>query len=127
MRKILPLLMALFAVVGTAATQTVTWGGEHVRMDVSKSGATLDFDCATGTITQTLPQQGTFSLKGTFTPEHGGPTRDSPPPTIDATYSGTIKDDTLTLRIVLAGKEKDPEAPQYALMKGSQGNVRKCR
>ena len=29
-----------------------TWGGEHVRMQATAKGATLDFDCASGEITE---------------------------------------------------------------------------
>ncbi|MEO8683028.1 MAG: hypothetical protein ABI665_28540, partial [Vicinamibacterales bacterium] len=69
-------LMVLFLGVSAAAVQTATWGGDHVRMDVTPSGAALEFDCARGTITETVPDaDATFSLKGTFTPERGGPTR----------------------------------------------------
>ena len=46
------------------------WGGEHIEMEVTRDGATLEFDCATGTIAEPLPvhSQGRFSVKGTFTP-----------------------------------------------------------
>jgi hypothetical protein len=124
---LLLLMMTLSGVASVTAVQSITWGGEHVRMEVTKSGATLDFDCAHGTVTQALPQTGKFSLKGTFTPERGGPTRDDAPPTVNATYSGAIADDSMTLRIVLAGSDKDQAPMEYALKKGSQGNVRKCR
>ena len=95
-------------------------------MDVTTTGAVLEFDCAHGEITESLPgKDAKFSLKGTFTPERGGPTRRDGPPPVDATYSGEITADTMTLRIVLAGSER--EVAQFVLMKGSQGNVRKCR
>ena len=29
------------------------WGGEHIRMDVTDSGADIEFDCARGTVTPT--------------------------------------------------------------------------
>jgi hypothetical protein len=114
----------------TIAAQTTTWGGDHVRMDETASGAELEFDCATGTIAEPLPQaDGTFSLKGTFTPERGGPTPDGEPSRINATYSGAIKDDTMSLRIVLTGsdREKDREALNYVLVKGRGGKLMKCR
>jgi hypothetical protein len=95
-------------------------------MDVTKGGADLEFDCAHGTITEAVPEaDGTFSLKGTFTPERSGPARDDAPRAAGATYSGTIAGDTMTLRVVLAGN--DQEAAHYVLVRGSAGNVRKCR
>ena len=120
-------LMALFLAVVVPAGQTAIWGGDHVRMEVTKSGADLEFDCATGTITEAIPAtEGTFSLKGTFTPERGGPTRDGDTSrTVDASYSGTIKNDTMTLRVVMGGK--DQEAATYVLVRGREGRLMKCR
>jgi hypothetical protein len=120
------LLIGLCFAVATAAPQTATWGGEHVRMDVTKSGAELEFDCATGTITEAVPEKdGAFTLKGTFTPQRSGPTRDDAPRASGATYSGTITGDTMALRVVLV--RNDQEVAQYVLARGSAGNVRKCR
>jgi hypothetical protein len=130
MEEMMWFLMALCFGLTTVAAQTVTWGGDHVRLEVITSGAELEFDCATGTITGALPEtDGTFSLKGTLTPERGGPTRDGETSRIDATYSGTIKNDTMSLRIVLAGanRDKDGEAATYVLVKGRAGKLMKCR
>jgi hypothetical protein len=120
-------LMALWLAVVVPAGPTVIWGGDHVRMDVTTSGAELEFDCATGTITDALPEtEGTFSLKGTFTPERGGPARDGDTSrTVDANYSGTIKNDTMTLRVVVGAK--DQEAAKYVLVRGREGRLMKCR
>lgn len=118
-------LTILFVGVTAAAGQTAVWGGEHVQMEVAARGAELEFDCATGTITEPLPDDGAFSVKGTFSPEHGGPSRDEAPAVVDATYSGTIKGDTLTLHIVLAGNDR--REMDYVLVRGRRGNVRKCR
>ncbi len=109
--------------------QAAIWGGEHVQMEIARTGADLEFDCATGRIAEPVPDKdGTFSLKGTFTPQRSGPSRDDGPPAIAATYSGTIKNDTLTLRIVLSGPgSNDRQEMNYTLVRGQQGNVRKCR
>jgi len=121
----LRLLIVLCLTVTTGAAPTTTWGGDHVRMNVTGAGAELDFDCAIGTITQVVPEKdGPFSLKGTFTPQRSGPTRDGGSRTVDATYSGTIDGDTMTLRIVLSGQD---QPARYELVRGGQGNVRKCR
>src|SRR5712664_3657676 len=120
-------LVALCLAVVAPAGQTASWGGDHVRMEVTRSGAELEFDCATGTITDAMPEtEGAFSLKGTFTPERGGPTRDANTSrTVDANYSGTIKNDTMTLRVVMGGQ--DQEAATYVLVKGREGRLMKCR
>ena len=118
----------LSCVVGALATslQTATWGGEHVRMDVTTTGAVLEFDCAHGEITESLPEKDAkFRLKGTFTPERGGPTRGDGPRPTDAIYSGEITGNAMTLHIFIA--ESDRETAQFVLAKGSEGRVRKCR
>ncbi len=47
------------------------WGGEHIRMDVTDSGADIEFDCARGSISQrlVLDAQGRFKLQGTYKAE----------------------------------------------------------
>ncbi len=108
-----------------AARPSNIWGGDHVQMEVAKGGAMLEFDCATGTIGEPVPEtDGTFSLKGTFTPERSGPSRDGAS-AIEATYSGAIKGDTLTLHLVLTGTDR--REMDYVLLRGREGNVRKCR
>jgi hypothetical protein len=120
------LLIAL-AVAGLAADQTTVWGGDHVEMEVTGAGARLEFDCAHGTIDEALrvDGKGAFQAKGTFTPERSGPSRDgdaSRP--ARATYAGTITDDTMTLRIVVDGQDRDST---YLLVRDRPGSVRKCR
>jgi hypothetical protein len=54
------------------------WGGEHIRVEVSDSGADIEFDCARGTISQplTLDAQGRFKLQGTYKAETPAPAAD---------------------------------------------------
>jgi hypothetical protein len=119
-------LVAL-AVAGLAVAQTTVWGGDHVEMEITGTGARLEFDCAHGTIDEAvrIDRKGTFQAKGTFTPERSGPSRDgdaSRP--AKATYAGTITDDTMTLRIVVDDQDRDNT---YVLARDRPGNVRKCR
>jgi hypothetical protein len=119
-------LSALIVGIAFVAVQTAVWGGDHVRLTVTRTGAELEFDCAAGTITDTVPEtDGAFSLKGTFTPERSGPSRDDRSRTAPAIYSGTIERDTMTLHIVLAGQDR--EIGQYVLSRGGAGTLRKCR
>ena len=55
------------------------WGGQHITMQVSESSATIEYDCAHGQINGPLvtDRHGRFDLKGTHSPEHGGPVRDN--------------------------------------------------
>src|SRR6476646_10548734 len=51
------------------------WGGEHIRLEVTDRGATIEYDCAHSTIDEPifLNSKGNFDVKGKYTPEHGGP------------------------------------------------------
>ena len=51
------------------------WGGEHIRMEVTDSGADIEFNCARGTISQRLAvdAQGRFRLPGTYKAETPAP------------------------------------------------------
>jgi len=121
-------LSAFFVIAITiSAPQTSLWGGDHVRMTVTAGGADLEFDCAAGTITETVPEtNGSFSLKGSFTPQHGGPIRrDEPSRRTAAVYNGAIDGDRMTLHVVL--EADGAEVGQYVLSRGSAGVVRKCR
>ena len=93
-------------------------------MDVTTAGAVVEFDCAHGEITESLPgKDAKFRLKGTFTPERGGPARGDGPKPIEATYSGEIKGESMMLSIAITGREPI----EFALTKGNNGRVRKCR
>jgi hypothetical protein len=120
-------VLIVFALAGLAAAQTTVWGGDHIEMEVTGSGARIEFDCAHGTIDEAVrvDRQGTFQANGTFTPERSGPSRDGDASrSAKATYSGTIADDTMTLRIVVDGQDRDTT---YLLARDRAGNLRKCR
>jgi hypothetical protein len=113
--------------VQSAGESATVWGGEHIEMEVTKEGATLEFDCAAGTITVPLAvdAQGKFRVSGTFTGERPGPTMRDGNPAVSATYSGSIIGDTMHLTIV-AGPDKQSMGA-YVLVRGKPGRVMKCR
>ena len=102
------------------------WGGEHIEIEITDRGATIEFDCAQGAIDGALApdSNGHFEIAGTFTPERG-PVREGTSQTLKATYSGAIKDDAMTLAVTIA--RNDGPAPTYELIRGRAGHVRKCR
>jgi len=105
-----------------------TWGGEHVRMEASEKGARFVFDCAEGTIDGpiTLGSDGSFRAAGTLVRESHGPIRQGHEPRPEAaTYSGSIQDDTMTLRVSLAASSQD--VADYTLRRGEAGRVRRCQ
>ncbi len=125
--------MELVAVSGLGAQQTgdgssEIWGARGISLRMTASGASLEFDCAQGRITQPIVPnaQGDFSVAGTYTPEIGGPVqRNNPPRDLPATYKGSISGNTMRLEIVLADKNRQP--PLFTLTRGGAGKVVKCR
>lgn len=104
------------------------WGGQHVSMKVTAHGATVEFDCAHGSVLEPMKSnaKGEFTVRGTYTPERGGPVhRDGPSNDLPATYKGSIEGETMRLEIMLADKEQAPEP--LTLTRGKAGRLVKCR
>lgn len=104
-----------------------TWGGEGISMEITDNGASLEFDCATGRITEAIvpDSAGKFTAKGLFARQRPGPTRegdenDGQP----ATYTGVITGDSLTLTITLT--RNDEKAGTFTLGHGKPARIRRC-
>jgi hypothetical protein len=128
------LWLATIAMTGILQASTLpqeanaTWGGEHIELVITDSGAQIEFDCATGTISEPVPLDSTttFKLKGTFSREHGGPIRkDETPNTAKVTYSGRVENGKMILTVLVDGK--DPYEGAFVLERGRAGRVTKCR
>jgi len=105
---------------------TGNWGGQHIQMKVSAQSATVEYDCATGVIEGplVLDRNGNFNLHGTHRRERGGPVRaDETPRDIPATYTGSIKGNTMTFKL----KVGDAEVETFTLVKGKEGELFKCK
>jgi hypothetical protein len=102
------------------------WGGQHVELEVTADGATLEFDCASGTIAKPvqLDAQGNFNITGTFTREHPGPVMRDGNPAAAATYSGSIRNGIMKLSI---RSEQNESQGEFVLVQGKPGRVVKCR
>lgn len=77
------------------------WGGEHVALEANWRGASLEYDCAIGTIDRPLVVRadGTFRLRGTYTGVAGGPAHMGDEPKVHpAMYTGRMEGDVLTLK-----------------------------
>jgi hypothetical protein len=126
------LVLAISEVAAPAAKHrtlpTGSWGGDHISLNVSASGADLDFDCASGKISVPieLDRSGGFDVPGVFQPAHAGPVlRDEKSAAANARYSGKVDGDNLDLTITRADtKEK---IGSFSLSHGARGQVRKCR
>ena len=105
---------------------TGNWGGQHINMKVGAKSATIEYDCATGVIQGPLvvDRDGNFNLHGTHRRQRGGPVRaDETPQDNPATYTGSIKGNTMTLNL----KAGDSEVETFTLEKGKEGELFRCK
>jgi hypothetical protein len=131
--RIAVLLVGLLLLISvTAETRkmrripTGTWGGQHINMKVGAKSATIEYDCATGTIRGPLvvDSNGNFNLRGTHRMQRGGPVRaDETPNDHPATYTGSIKGNTMTLHLKLS----DSDVETFTLEKGREGELFRCK
>ena len=102
------------------------WGGQHINIEVGEKSATIEYDCASGVINGPLvvDSNGNFKLRGTHRIERGGPIRaDEKPNEHPATYTGSIKGNTMTLTLKLSSSDEET----FTLEKGKQGELFKCK
>jgi hypothetical protein len=126
------LVVLLLLISVTAKTRkmqriaTGVWGGQHINIKVGAKSATIEYDCAHGVINGPLvvDANGHFNLRGTHTMERGGPVRaDDNPKQHPATYTGSIKGNTMTLNLKLG----DSDEETFTLEKGKAGELFKCK
>lgn len=104
-----------------------TWGGEHVSLTVARDGATVEYDCAYGTVVQPVvpDPRGNFEVPGAHVFEHGGPVQEGEvPDEHPAQYRGWTNGRRMTLSVTLTdtGQLLGP----YELQKGEQALLYKC-
>lgn len=130
-----PRALIVVAVIAAACSGTSSpspllqgpWGGDHVALTITSSGAIVEFDCAHGEMTAVpIPDaQGRFAVAGIYVREHGGPIRQGEAPdTHPALYSGVVSADnmTLTVRLTDTGESFGP----FTLRSGTSARVFKC-
>lgn len=129
---ITPMLVLLVGASATCASSLTgpvrpgDWGGEHIGLSVAERGATVEYDCANGTIDEPLVAvEGRFTALGTHIREHGGPIREGE--TADkhpARYEGRIDGGTMTLEVVLT--DSGEKVGAFKLVRGQSPHVFKC-
>ena len=135
-KRLLVVLSLVLLVVASAASRprkmqrlsTGEWGGSHINIQVGPHSATIEYDCANGTIAGPLSidSKGRFTWRGTHNREHPGPIRvDEESNSRPAIYSGWIKGDTMTLTVKLADTKEVFET--FTLKRGRSGRVFKCK
>jgi hypothetical protein len=111
----------------TQSAITGTWGGDHVSMEVTETGAELQYDCAHGEITGKIApdRDGKFSVKGTHSVEHPGPIRNGEQSRAQAVlYTGTINGETMALKVTVDGSSD--VLGTFSLTHGKQVRLRRC-
>jgi hypothetical protein len=106
---------------------TGDWGGEHLGMAATATGATLEYDCAEGLITEPIrpDSRGRFSATGLHFPGHGGPIRiGDPQEQHPARYDGTVGG--ITLRITVTLTDSGTVIGSFTLTRGGSPHVLKC-
>ena len=117
-------LLVLF-VLNMQRIPTGVWGGQHINIEVGEKSARIEYDCANGVIDGplTVDSTGSFKLRGTHRVERGGPIRaDDDTKGQPATYTGSIKGNTMTLTLKVGDSEET-----FTLEKGKEGELVKCK
>lgn len=115
--------------IGTQKMQRIAtgvWGGTHIQIEVGEQSATIEYDCANGSIDGPLvvDSNGKFNWRGTHRMERGGPIRaDEKLKEYPATYTGSVNGNTMTLTLKVS--EMDEET--FTLEKGKPGDLFKCK
>nr|MBA3241547.1 hypothetical protein [Acidobacteriota bacterium] len=105
-----------------------SWGGEHIGLQVTERGATVEYDCAHGKIGRRIvpDRNGRFDVPGTHTEESGGPVRqDAQPHTYAVRYTGRVRGGRMSLTVTRGGTGK--VIGTYTLMRGQEPSIFKCR
>jgi hypothetical protein len=96
-------------------------------MQVTSTGARLEYDCAEGVIDEPLrpDADGRFTAMGTHTPGHGGPIREGEIlPSVRARYEGQVDSDAMSLLVTLA--DTGVKLGPFQLRRGSSGQLLRC-
>lgn len=103
------------------------WGGAHIRLEVNERGATVEYDCAHGSIDDQLKldSEGRFDARGTFV-RAGGSIRVGIKRVVHpARYVGRVSGQQLSLTVTLT--DTSQTIGDFKLTRGSEGQLRKCR
>ena len=103
------------------------WGGMHIGLEVSDSGARVVYDCAHGTIDQPMILNSTsqFDVTGSYVRERGGPLREGESAGSEPVrYTGRIQDETMTVTVTLVDTKET--IGTFTLKHGANPRIRKC-
>jgi hypothetical protein len=104
-----------------------SWGGAGIALEITAAGATIEYDCAHGTIDRPIVTDGNgrFSAEGTHVREHGGPIRiDDVPDRHPARYDGEVSGNVMRFSVTLLDTMQS--LGPFTAARGVAGRVLKC-
>lgn len=130
--RVLPLLFVVACAAnpgGASRLERVPngeWGGQHVRLTVTDAGATIEFDCAHGSLDEPLllDTSGHFDVKGRLVAEGGPVQKDEAENARPARYRGESDGQHMSLQVTL---ESGQDAGTFSLTRGGPARLFKCR
>lgn len=108
------------------AVPSGAWGGDHISVTTTATGAEVEFDCAHGKIAKPLmlDAQNHFDAQGSFASEHSGPVRpEDQSAATAARYSGEVTGNDMTLKVSLG----EQTVGTFTLTRNQPPVLRKCR
>ena len=102
------------------------WGGHHVRLEVSRSGAEFEFDCAHGRLSGPLTlQNGRFAAAGTYVRESGPTRQDESGQGQRVFFKGEVEGSRM--KLIFSLTEDFKEAETFTLTHGTDARLFKCK
>ena len=125
------LIIALAVFTVSAAAQKTTavpkgeWGGRGIAMTITDAGASIQFDCADGTITKQLRinKDGGFTAEGTLMRNGPGPIRVGAQG-LAVIFTGKVTRKTMTLR--MSDAKSGEKLGEYAATLGQTTRLHRC-
>ena len=112
----------------TRPLTTGTWGGQHIRMEVTARGVSIEYDCAHATIDKriALDRNGRFDVAGMHFSERGGPVRRGYESGGYAVlFAGQVKGKEMTLTVT--NSKTHESIGTFTLKYGQQARLMKCK
>ena len=102
-----------------------TWGGTHIGLTITVSGANVEYDCAEGEILEPIRlSDGRFNVLGLHYMGMGGPIGVDRVHARPARYEGRVDGDTMNMTVTLTDTKE--QVGNFTLVRGANPHVVKC-
>ena len=99
----------MLPVLATPASMAGQWGGDRLNVTITDKATVLSLDCGGGSfvLPSRLGPDGSFKVDGHFAVYRPGPERaDAPSAKSDASFTGKVVGDSMSLTIAAPGEPK---------------------